>query len=422
MEGIENAAMEGDNTNQKLVGRVLTEKVLNTVIVRKTILNMWGDPQGLVITNAGPNSFILNFKSQEEARRAYEGGPWRIEGHMLSLQWWSSNLSIDEYGRIGHDKRACEEELLRSLVNPEIPRYGPELTAPGLRSIENEARKAGIRRRKEEQNNWVEELWEARERSWQGREWLKRQAQKDRGESGLRRVRSSQASASAKSWDRLANPQEQMGERQVAIQEVQDQDKGVDEDGVNGEMHNNIFRSKDDGTASHKKGKKEEATLQNQQASESVTMGNVKEAKGKEKAEDNMEDSNRIPRKNKEKSGPSKRRTDSTKRGAWAFTNQRPNRNRQQVRSGPSEEERNLTIRELLKKFNKNITEEKRKKSTEKEVEEEAHNRNKMDIDGLIRHYKTNERESEQRGRQIVTESKGGFYYVELAEEEEETE
>ncbi|RYR72348.1 hypothetical protein Ahy_A02g006557 [Arachis hypogaea] len=273
---------------------------------------MWGDPQGLVITNAGPNSFILNFKSQEEARRAYEGGPWRIEGHMLSLQWWSSNLSIEEVnynqlpiwvqihglpydkiniknaerigaivgrvisaedpfvegnmlrsflrvrveinvqaplktefwfkrkdtdhswaefkyeklcdycykcGRIGHDRRTCEEELARSLVNSEMPRYGPELSTPGLKSIENEARKAGIRRRKEEQNNWVEELWEARERSMQGREWLKRQAQKNRGESSLGDVRSSQASASAKSWDRSANPQEQMGERQVAIQE-----------------------------------------------------------------------------------------------------------------------------------------------------------------------------------------------------------
>ncbi|RYR06305.1 hypothetical protein Ahy_B06g086056 [Arachis hypogaea] len=527
MEGIENATMEGDvldlekspvqhedNTGQKLVGRVLTEKVLNTVTVRKTILNMWGDPQGLVITNAGSNSFILNFKSQEEARRVYEGGPWRIEGHMLSLQWWSSNLSIEEVnynqlpiwvqihglpydkiniknaekigaivgrvisaedpfvegnmlraflrvrveiniqaplktgfwfkrndgshswaefkyeklcdycykcGRIGHDKRACEEELLRSLVNPEIPRYGPELTTPGLRSIENEARRAGIRRRKEEQNNWVEELWEARERSWQGREWLKRQAQKGRGESDLRSVRSSQASASAKSWDRLANPQEQMGERQVARQEGQDQDKGADVYGVNGEKHSNIFGSKDDGTANHKKEKKEEATPQNQQASESVSMGNVKEAKGKDKAEYNVEESNRIPRKHKERSGPSIRRTFITERGAWAFTNQGPNRNRQQARSGSIEEERNLTIRELLKEFNKNMVEEKRKKIIE-EREEEAHQRNKMDIDGLMKQYKINERESEQKGKQIVTESEGGFYYVELAEEEEEIE
>ncbi|RYQ90697.1 hypothetical protein Ahy_B09g096725 isoform A [Arachis hypogaea] len=233
--------------------------------VRKTIFQMWGDLQGLVITSAGSKSFILNFKSQDEARRAYEGGPWRIEGHMLSLQWWSSNLSIDEVnynqlpiwiqihglpydkinksnaekigailgrvitaedpfvernmlrpflrvrveidiqlplktgfwfkkfdgshawaslkyeklydycykcGMIGHDRRTCVEEMAMSIVNPNMSKYGPELTTPGLKSIDVEARKARIRRQKEDQNNWMEELWEARERSQQERKNL----------------------------------------------------------------------------------------------------------------------------------------------------------------------------------------------------------------------------------------------------------
>ncbi|XP_016206210.1 uncharacterized protein LOC107646544 [Arachis ipaensis] len=233
--------------------------------VRKTIFQMWGDSQGLMITSAGSKSFILNFKSQDEARRAYEGGPWRIEGHMLSLQLWSSNLSIDEVnynqlpiwiqihglpydkinksnaekirailgrvitakdpfvegnmlrpflrvrveidiqlplktefwfkkfdgshawaslkyeklydycykcGMIGHDKRTCVEEMAMSIVNPNMPKYGPELTTPGLKSIDVEARKAGIRRQKEDQNNWMEELWEACERSQQKRKNL----------------------------------------------------------------------------------------------------------------------------------------------------------------------------------------------------------------------------------------------------------
>ncbi|RYR45337.1 hypothetical protein Ahy_A07g031175 [Arachis hypogaea] len=523
MEELENAAMEGDvldleesqaqhgETDQKLVGRVLTEKVLNMVTVRKTIFNMWGDPQGLVITNAGPNSFILNFKSQEEARRAYEGGPWRIEGHMLSLQWWKVNLSINEVnynqlpiwvqihglpydkiniknaekigatigrvisledpfvegnmlrsflrvrveinvqvplktgfwfkrddgshswadfkyeklygycykcGRIGHDKRACVEELARSLVNPEIPRYGPELTTPGLKPIENEARKAGIRRRKEEQNNWVEELWEARERSFQGREWLKRQEQKQRGGSGLGGERSSQASVSGKSWGRTANPQAQMGERQVATQEVQDQNEGADEDGMNREKHIENPNLNDDGTANQEKGKKKGATSQNQQVRESLTMGSVN-GKKKENAKENEVDICKASRKYEEKGGPSMRKTDSTKRGTWALIDQRPNRNRQ-IRSGPDEGERNLTIREILEQFNKNMAEEKRKADMGNEAEEEAQERKNMDTEGVIRSYNINEREPEQRGKQIFAESEGGFYYVELAEEEEE--
>ncbi|QHO43955.1 uncharacterized protein DS421_5g167110 [Arachis hypogaea] len=509
MEGdvldLEASHVQHGDTAQKLVGRVLTDKILNTVTVRKTICNMWGDPQGLVITNAGQNCFILNFKCQEEAKRAHEGGPWRIEGHMLSLQWWRSNLSINEVnynqlpiwvqihglpydkiniknaekigaiigrvisaedpfvegnmlrsflrvrveinvqeplktgfwfkrddrshswaefkyeklydycykcGRIGHDKRGCEEELVKSPVNPEIPRYGPELTTAGLRSIENEARKAGIRRRKEEQNNWVEELWEARERSMQGRERLIRQTQRDRGESGIGCARSSQASASARSWDRIANLKEQVGEGQVAAQEMQDQLEGSDEERRSGGKHNNIIRLKDDRTANQRKGRKEGACPQKQQASESVTMESVKKAKEKEKKTDeNVEVSSRIPTKQKEKSGPSRRKIGSDRRGTWAFINQRPNNNKQQIRSGPGEEGRNLTIREILEQFNKNMAGEKGNKNNGENEEEVTQKRNNMD-----------ENRTEQKGKQIITESEGGFYYVELAEEEEEIE
>ncbi|RYR38257.1 hypothetical protein Ahy_A09g043235 [Arachis hypogaea] len=158
---------------------------------------MWGDPQGLVITNAGPNSFILNFKNQEEARRAYDGGPWIIEGHMLSLQWWSPNLSIEEVNNnqlpiwiqihgLPYDKINIKNaEKIGAIVGRIISAENPFVEGNMLRfflrvrvEINNEARKAGIRRIKEKHNNWVEELWEARERSLQGREWLKRQITK----------------------------------------------------------------------------------------------------------------------------------------------------------------------------------------------------------------------------------------------------
>ncbi|RYR41941.1 hypothetical protein Ahy_A08g038378 [Arachis hypogaea] len=101
--------------------------------------------------------------------------------------------------KIWHNKRACVEELVMSLVNPAILRYGPKLTTQELISIENEARKTEIRRRKEEHNNWVEKLWEVRERSLQEKEWLKRQSQREKGGSNQGSVRSSQANASAKS-------------------------------------------------------------------------------------------------------------------------------------------------------------------------------------------------------------------------------
>ncbi|RYQ90698.1 hypothetical protein Ahy_B09g096725 isoform B [Arachis hypogaea] len=319
--------------NQKLVGRVLTKKSLNMTTVRKTIFQMWGDLQGLVITSAGSKSFILNFKSQDEARRAYEGGPWRIEGHMLSLQWWSSNLSIDEVnynqlpiwiqihglpydkinksnaekigailgrvitaedpfvernmlrpflrvrveidiqlplktgfwfkkfdgshawaslkyeklydycykcGMIGHDRRTCVEEMAMSIVNPNMSKYGPELTTPGLKSIDVEARKARIRRQKEDQNNWMEELWEARERSQQERVWQRRHHERE-GESSQGWVRSSQASVSVKSVGRVDGTQDLLANRQVALQKNLEQNEGADLDELMGDDNTTVL-------------------------------------------------------------------------------------------------------------------------------------------------------------------------------------
>ncbi|XP_057747340.1 uncharacterized protein LOC130966541 [Arachis stenosperma] len=212
-----------------------------------------------------------------------------------------------------------------------------------------------------------------------------------------------------------------MGERQVAIQEVQDQEEGADDEGKNGEKYNFIFKA-DDGTAKHKERKKEKVIPQKQQASESVAVRSVNEVRGLDKIQEKEEDSNKNPKKYIEKGGPSMRRIGSTNRGAWTFTNQRPNRNRQQIKSGPTEEERNFTIGQLLKEFNKNMAEEKRKRNKEREDEKGVQNRNNMDIDGQIKQFKPKEQGSEQRNKQIVTESDEVFYYVELAEEEEEME
>ncbi|RYR20261.1 hypothetical protein Ahy_B03g065358 [Arachis hypogaea] len=233
----ESPVQQGDNPDQKLVGRVLTGKVLNTITVRKMIFNMWRDPQGLN-KRIYAESAVMKLKPVHRRGRVISAENPFVEGNMLisflrvrveinvqtplKTEFWfkrddeSHSWAEFKYEKlydycykcekIGHDKRACVQELVISLVIPAIPRYGPELTTLGLRSIENEARKGEIRRRKEEHNNCVEELWEAHERSLQGREWLKRQSQREKEGSNQGSVRSSQASASAKSWGKLVNP------------------------------------------------------------------------------------------------------------------------------------------------------------------------------------------------------------------------
>ncbi|XP_072081213.1 uncharacterized protein [Arachis hypogaea] len=188
----------------------------------------------------GTNTYLFNFKNEEDAMKSYEEGPWRVDGHMLSLQWWRPELSFEEVsynslaiwiqvhalpleklnkniaekigaslgkvlevedpyvdgnllrkflrvrvevnaleplktgfwfrrsdgsysrasfkyerlcdycyncGRTGHDKRGCREVIAMDSENSGLPKYGPDLSVPGLRSITAVAEKVGIRKK-----------------------------------------------------------------------------------------------------------------------------------------------------------------------------------------------------------------------------------------------------------------------------------
>ncbi|RYQ82719.1 hypothetical protein Ahy_B10g101285 [Arachis hypogaea] len=250
---------------KKLVGRILTEKNVNKITVKKSIKRMWGEPQGLIISSMGTNTYLFNFKHEEDAIRIHGEGPWRVDGHMLSLKWWSSELSFEEVcynsiaiwvqihalpleklnksnaekigtslgklievedpyvdrnllrnflrvkvevnaleqlktgfqykrnnsryswasfkyerlydycyncGRIGHDRRSCRKEKAMAIDKSNLLRYGPDLSAPGLRSISSLAEKAGIEQKSNgikilETNSWVA----CGKNSW-NREWV----------------------------------------------------------------------------------------------------------------------------------------------------------------------------------------------------------------------------------------------------------
>ncbi|RYQ93635.1 hypothetical protein Ahy_B09g099894 [Arachis hypogaea] len=171
-------------------------------------------------TNMGKNSYLFNFKNEDDVK-CYEEGPWRLDRHMLSLQWWRPELSFEEVSynslaiwiqvhalpleklnkniaeKIGASLgRVLEVEdpyvdgnLLRKFLrvrvevnaleplktgfwfrrsdgsysrasfkyerdviakdseNSGLPKYGPDLSVPGLRSITAVAEKVGIRKK-----------------------------------------------------------------------------------------------------------------------------------------------------------------------------------------------------------------------------------------------------------------------------------
>ncbi|XP_072088739.1 uncharacterized protein At4g02000-like [Arachis hypogaea] len=211
----------------------------------------------------GTNTYLFNFKHEEDAIRIHGEGPWRVDGHMLSLQWWRPELSFEEVSynsiafwvqvhalpleklnkssvekigtslgklleaedpyvdgnllrnflrvrvkvnvleqlktgfwykrndgsyswvsfkyerlydycyncrRIGHDRRSCREGKAMAIDNSNLPGYGPNFSALGLRSISSLAGKAGIRQEGNRIKISETNLWVTREKNTWNRE------------------------------------------------------------------------------------------------------------------------------------------------------------------------------------------------------------------------------------------------------------
>lgn len=57
---IENEENE-DSAKRTLVGKVLTEKLLNRSVVKSILVRGWGDPAGLNVMDVGTNLYLFTF-------------------------------------------------------------------------------------------------------------------------------------------------------------------------------------------------------------------------------------------------------------------------------------------------------------------------------------------------------------------------
>ncbi|RYQ82410.1 uncharacterized protein LOC107619984 [Arachis ipaensis] len=323
----DNAEARKAPANQKLVGKVLTSKNLNATTVKKFIDKMWGNPQGLVISNTGTESYIFNFSNQEDAKRIYNDGPWRVLGHMLSLQWWRPevskyevnydllhiwiqiyDLSLDKInrenaekigatvgrvievedsfveenllrtffrikvelntliplktgfwfqrreenyswakikyeklcdycyncGRIGHDRRVCKMEMAMAVENPELPRYGPNLSIAGLRPIAASAARFDIQLQKQINSDGENQIWEACEESlWNGES--KQTKPRDEIGSNQQHGMFAEASMISDNQERVEDTDKRQRLRHMEEEIAVGENKGLDEKYVTGE-------------------------------------------------------------------------------------------------------------------------------------------------------------------------------------------
>ena len=90
-EGGLEVAVEEDEDNGRiknesrycLVGRFLTNKVINFTAMKNTMAALWRPGKGVCIKNLSPTLFLFQFFHEIDVRRVLDSGPWTFDQHIL---------------------------------------------------------------------------------------------------------------------------------------------------------------------------------------------------------------------------------------------------------------------------------------------------------------------------------------------------
>lgn len=79
-----------------VVGKIISDKVLNKRAVRSILFKMWDRYKGLYITDMGDNKFLFTFPEVCNAEEVLKRGPWFVMNQLLSLQRWGEGIPFND--------------------------------------------------------------------------------------------------------------------------------------------------------------------------------------------------------------------------------------------------------------------------------------------------------------------------------------
>ncbi|KAL9432690.1 hypothetical protein AB3S75_027667 [Citrus x aurantiifolia] len=93
--------VEGDDVNESgpgtidsqfcLVGRFLTDKVINFLAMKNIVASLWRPGKGVCIKDLSPTLFLFQFFHEVDVKRVLESGPWTFDQHILILKRLKEN-------------------------------------------------------------------------------------------------------------------------------------------------------------------------------------------------------------------------------------------------------------------------------------------------------------------------------------------
>ena len=93
--------VEGDDANESgprtidsrfcLVGRFLTDKVINFLAMKNTMASLCRPRKGVCIKDLSLTLFLFQFFHEVDVKRVLESGPWTFDQHILILKRLKEN-------------------------------------------------------------------------------------------------------------------------------------------------------------------------------------------------------------------------------------------------------------------------------------------------------------------------------------------
>lgn len=77
-----------------LVGKVISNNILNKKVVRTIMFQTWNDYKDLYITDMGDNKFLFTFPSVRDTQTVLQRAHWFVINQVLSLKRWEAGLAF----------------------------------------------------------------------------------------------------------------------------------------------------------------------------------------------------------------------------------------------------------------------------------------------------------------------------------------
>ncbi|KAF7815390.1 reverse transcriptase [Senna tora] len=82
--------------SKALIGKLVSDKLVNRNTVRNMIQKSWNMVKGLTISEVSQNVFLFSFDEEEDCKRIVREGPWAILGRLLIVKPWSPEIAASD--------------------------------------------------------------------------------------------------------------------------------------------------------------------------------------------------------------------------------------------------------------------------------------------------------------------------------------